>query len=448
MNELLPILASTLISIGANARYEETLTPDSPSRNLREHYGLVDDRGTRNQSEVLQKAIDEMSDNGGGRLLLPKGTYNLSHIYMKSNVHLLIEKDTIIKPDWPANTGISVFVLGTPRGASGHIENVSIRGEGGMFIVDYSDRGMQINEGVRAVTLREVKNFLLSDFLIKDSYTTHCALSFGINKSGPGKMEVFRPTQGLVKNIECWDCSPGYGLLQMHAGEKIHFENLRVIRGGVTFRLETGAGGIHGGVHDITAKNIYCEDGSSAACLGPHTAQNGVVKIDGVRTKGCAWAVTMGPGFVEKHRLGDPRSKPGIFADGTIVENVHAVFGTNAAVSLKGIGGLPKEYLKMLKFDPNDKPRKRVRGPSIGAVKDSTGDAWNPIIKNVTSEGFTYNKGIIRVDKKADRENWRTVLKGLPLLDQLENTVSIRALTQEAREAGRVPSRRSKREEQ
>ena len=51
---------------------------------------------------------------------------------------------------------------------------------------------------------------------------------------------------------------------------------------GVTFRLETGAGGHNGGVHDITAKNLYCENGSTAVLLGPHKAQNGVVKIDGV----------------------------------------------------------------------------------------------------------------------------------------------------------------------
>jgi len=203
----------------------------------------------------------------------------------------------------------------------------------------------------------------------------------------------------------------------MHAGDKIHFENLSAIGGGVTFRLETGAGGHNGGIHNITATNLYCENGSTAVLLGPHKAQNGLVKIDGVTVKGCAFAVTMGPGYVEKRNMDDPHYKPGRFADGTSVRNIRAIFGTNAAISLKGLANVPKEYLKELRFDKNDRVLKRVRGPSVGVVLNRTAGSWNPIIENVTGEGFKYNKGILRIDEKQPR-NWRELLEGLPILEQ------------------------------
>ena len=250
------------------------------------------------------------------------------------------------------------------------------------------------------------------------SFTTYCAVIFTPAKDKDARNRaVFRPTDGLVRNLESTDSSPGYGLVQMHAGDTIHFENLKAIGGGVTFRLETGAGGHNGGVHNITAKNLYCENGSTAVLLGPHKAQNGVVKIDGVTVKSCAFAVTMGPGFVEARNREDKNYKPGIFADGTTVNNVHAIFGTNAAISLKGLANVPKEYLKELRFDKNDRKVKRVRGPSVGVVLDRTAESWNPIIENVTSEGFKYNKGVMKIDEKQPR-NWRKLLEGLPILEE------------------------------
>lgn len=410
------------------AAYVETMNPHGPTRNLQVDFGLVDDQAKDNQSETLQNAIDEVSEKGGGKLILPKGTYRLSGIYLKSDVHLLIEKDTVIRPYWPTGTKTVVFTLGVSKDTEEeYIENVSIRGLGGKFIVDYSDRGSVEGEGIRTINSRQVKNFLISDIHIKDSFTTYCAVIFTPAKDEDARTRaIFRPTDGLVRNLQSTNSSPGYGLVQMHAGDDIHFENLKAFGGGVTFRLETGAGGHNGGIHNITAKNLYCENGSTAVLLGPHKAQNGVVRIDGVTVKSCAFAVTMGPGYVETRNRGDKTYKPGVFADRTTVRNIHAIFGTNAAVSLKGLAKVPEEYLKELRFDENDRVLKRVRGPSIGVVRNGTAGSWNPIIENVTSEGFKYNQGIMKIDEKPPR-NWKQRLEGLPLLDrilqqQLENS--------------------------
>jgi len=414
------ILTLLALTTAVKAAYRETMDPKGLTKNLKEDFGLVDDNAETNQSELLQEAIDKISKRGGGRLILPKGTYRFAGVFLNSNVHLLIEKDTVIRPYWPAGTKTVVFTLGGGGDTEeGHIENVSIRGLGGKFIVDYSDRGSVPGEGIRTINCRQVRNFLLSDIYIKDSFTTYCAVIFTPAKDKDARNRaVFRPTDGLVKNVESTNSSPGYGLVQMHAGDTIHFENLKAIGGGVTFRLETGAGGHNGGVYNITAKNLYCENGSTAVLLGPHKAQNGVVKIDGVTVKSCAFAVTMGPGYVEARNKKDKNYKPGIFANGTTVKNVHAIFGTNAAISLKGLANVPEEYLKELRFDENDRKLKRVRGPSVGVVMNRTAGSWNPIIENVTSEGFKYNKGIMKIDEKQPR-NWRDRLEGLPILDRI-----------------------------
>ena len=95
----------------ADARYQETMDPNGFVKNLESDYGLVDDDAKTNQSALLQKAINDVAAAGGGRLIIPKGTYRFAKVYLKSNVHLLIEKDTVIKPYWPEGTKTVVFIL-------------------------------------------------------------------------------------------------------------------------------------------------------------------------------------------------------------------------------------------------------------------------------------------------------------------------------------------------
>lgn len=132
------------------AAYTETMDPNGLTKSLQSDYGLVDDDARTDQSETFQKAIDDLAAKGGGRLIVPTGTYRLAGVRLRSNIHLLIEKDTVIKPYWPKGTKTVVFHLDaerpsntkkmTPEQERVFIENVSIRGLGGRWIVDYSDR--------------------------------------------------------------------------------------------------------------------------------------------------------------------------------------------------------------------------------------------------------------------------------------------------------------------
>ncbi|HEY0050122.1 MAG TPA: glycoside hydrolase family 28 protein, partial [Pyrinomonadaceae bacterium] len=59
-------------------------------------YGAVAD-GKTLSTEAFRKAIDECSRKGGGRVVVPAGTFLTGAIHLKSNVNLHVSKDAIIK---------------------------------------------------------------------------------------------------------------------------------------------------------------------------------------------------------------------------------------------------------------------------------------------------------------------------------------------------------------
>lgn len=50
-------------------------------------YGAVSDT-SRLSTDAVQRAIDECSQAGGGRVLVPTGSYKIGTIVLKSNVNL------------------------------------------------------------------------------------------------------------------------------------------------------------------------------------------------------------------------------------------------------------------------------------------------------------------------------------------------------------------------
>ena len=381
------------------AEYRETMDANGLTKNLHSDYGLVDYDAMTDQSETFQRAIDDLAAQGGGRLIVPKGTYRLAGVRLRSNIHLLIESDTVIKPYWPEGAKTVVFLLDAERPNKGEmtaeqektfIENVSIRGWGGRWIVDYADRAPKDGEGVRAVLAKMVRNFLIADLDVKDNFTTYCGITLTPlqTRSETKDWPVSRATDGTIRNCRIYNASPGYGLTQLHGAQSVHFEDIHA-RGGVTLRLETGAVGLRIGVYNITAKNVVNENGRCAVMFGPHSAVNGVVKVDGVLSKSSTYAVSMGKGGVKEAQLRiEPHATDGSFAEGSYVKNIHAVFGRHAQVKTHSMLAIPEEYYDDLKLRWFDK---FFEGPSIGAVKDSTQGLYHVHIENVTMEGFTYN---------------------------------------------------------
>ena len=98
-------------------------------------YGAVGD-GVADDASAIQKAIDECSENGGGRVVVPAGkTFMASPFHLASNVNLHLEPNSrlLANPDEGAYTE-SAF--GDNRGegmmwiSGKDIENVSITGQG------------------------------------------------------------------------------------------------------------------------------------------------------------------------------------------------------------------------------------------------------------------------------------------------------------------------------
>ncbi|CAA6692721.1 MULTISPECIES: glycosyl hydrolase family 28-related protein [unclassified Lentimonas] len=404
MNPLFKILWVVCFALGqasiVTAEYTETMDPNGLIQNLQSDFGLVDDGAQSNQSVVMQRAIDDIAAAGGGRLVLPKGTYRFAGVYLKSNVHLLIEQGTVIKPYWPEGTKAAVFIIDAQRPSKKkglseadervYIENVSIRGVGGPFVIDYSDRDRRKGEGVRGILGKMVKNFLIENVDLKDNFSVYCGITLTPlqTKYDSSDWSVSRATDGTVRNCRIFNASPGYGLTQLHGAQSVHFENIYA-KGGVTLRLETGAVGDNTAVYDISAKNVINENGRCAVMMGPHSAMNGIVRVDGVTSISSAYAVTIGKGGVKAAELEqNPDAVDGIFAAGSYVKNIHAIFGKTAQIKKHAMLEIPEAYYGDLKMRWENK---FFEGPSIGAVKDSTAGHYTVIVEDVTLEGFEYN---------------------------------------------------------
>ncbi|MBK1875778.1 glycosyl hydrolase family 28-related protein [Pelagicoccus mobilis] len=433
MKKTLLTLATLTLTLVGNAAYIDTIDQVLVEKDLVADFGMVADDAASDQSAKLQDAIDEISAKGGGRIYLPAGTYSFNSIYMNSNVHLVIDKGVIIKPflhESQKGNGVFHFTNKSEsrKGEEGFIENVSIRcsEEGEYFTIDYSHIPLNIKHkrqekhSARAFKCVQVRNFMIEGMYVIDNWTTHCAGIFVPSKiEGCDEWEVYKPTAGLIRNFKSINSSPGYGLAQLHAGYDLRFENLSTTNGGITFRLETGAGGHYGGVDQISADTIYCENGVTAMAMGPHTAKNGMVTARNITALSCGTAVQMGPGFDDGR---ENSGVPGRFADGCLIENVHAVYGENAPIATKTISHLAEWQLERLWFDEKTQ---LIRGPSQWIAHDKTGDSWSPTIRDVTSEGFSPEISPVLEREKQPRSDYKAILKNYSIWKELPEYLKV-----------------------
>ncbi|BAX81103.1 glycosyl hydrolase family 28-related protein [Labilibaculum antarcticum] len=357
---------------------------------------LVDDyvakgNDKKDDSKKLQRAINELSAmKNGGRIIVPAGTYYFSMINLKSNVHIEIENDVIIHPaPRTDNKNYAVFLMGDNKTI---VKNVSVRGLGGNFTVDL--RNLK-NKNVTVFRLNNSDNFLLANFDVKDEMTKFSSIAFGYTDYKGG---YTKSRNGVVKNASTDNSHYGYGLVQAQAGHNILFKNLSG-EGGVTLRLETGNNKMNklqvGGISDIFAKNIACENGNSAVMISPHGIQNGHVEVDGVKSVNCGFAVRIGNGYVKKDQI-KLGVKPGSYASTSKVQNVTATFGETAQVKSKHFKYMPVDLRK--KIQKTDDPKVHI-APSIAAVvNDAAGEGkgkYKIEVKNVKAIGFTSQPKVV-----------------------------------------------------
>lgn len=399
--------------VQAWAAYTETMDMDGPSLNCRNR-GLRHDGAETDQAGVLQAAVDELAAKGGGRLIIPNGTYAFTPVEIRSNVHVLIEKDTVIMPFLtdPPHAGRGVFTIG--RG-SGHADNVSIRGLGGRFTVDFR-RDYNHASRVRAIIVGDVTNFLISDLNVQDCYTIFSAIT--ISAPQTDRKGFVGAIDGTIRDCSIYHASNGYGLVQAHSAKSVLFENLYAL-GGVAMRLECGVRPDNpqqlGGVFDVLGRNVRCENGYVALLLGPHSTHCGVVRVDGIEAISCEFAVKLTGGFVSRNPKKAPKEgpEPGTFAKGTSIRNIRAVFGMDAQLSPKHLPYLPANLRRHV---VNDYP-KFLRGPSITGVLNHAN--YEVQIENLETEGFgevrpllTRDDALVDEETRALTRKYRELFRG------------------------------------
>jgi hypothetical protein len=271
--------------------------PNAAVRNNKKN--LVTDFGANNSdsnddSDKLNNAIRNLSNNGGV-LTIPKGTYYFNKIRMRSNVHLEIEKGTVIFPTKGLTPAKNHRIFDFANKTEDKIENASIIGKGGKFIVDL--RGNS-SKNLIVADVGNVDNFKIANITIKDEKTVFASILISFTDNSGDAW----PHNGIIENVNQINAHTGYGLIQAYAADNILFKNL-ACTGGVTLRLETDNLAMKtankGGVRAIFATNIANTNGLTPLMFSPHFMENGKVTVDGVTAIGCAYAVRVEHGFIE-----------------------------------------------------------------------------------------------------------------------------------------------------
>lgn len=393
---LLSAVAVTAITTSSTAKNMDRNANGIKEINAVKEFGLTSSDDL-DQSAKLQAAIDKVSKSGGGELYIPAGTYRFKGVRMATGVHLVVDKGAVFKPYYGDNIKQKMVMLTfsstkeqEERGE--YIKDCSLTGiNGERFTVDYSflERPTLKNNypnGIRFIMCRMVKDFKISDINILDNYSTYCGIILvpaSEKIKGVDKWKISRPTDGVLENCSLYKGSSGYGLTQLHGALRVHFENLYSM-GGVTLRLETGAGGKWGGVFDITGHNIRNEYGLAAVMLGPHTTINGDVKIDGIISHSSARTATVGAGFND-----GKNDRKGRFGDGCELTNIKSIYGIFAQIHNKSLWGLSDSDIETkISWAYGADGARGIRGPAMGAVTNAAEGIYKVKISNIIMEGY------------------------------------------------------------
>ena len=89
---------------------------------------------SHDDSDTFQRAISQISQNGGGQVIVPAGTYRIHNIDLKNDTHVLFEAGVTLVPG--KGRGRNLFNCGND-GAP--VSNVALIGPEERFTVDFTD---------------------------------------------------------------------------------------------------------------------------------------------------------------------------------------------------------------------------------------------------------------------------------------------------------------------
>lgn len=293
-------------------------------------------------TDAFQDAIDYVSNNGGGHVNVPQGTYRFLEVQLKSDVHLIFQNGCTLYP-YTANrdpndqTNVIMLHLGKLEA----IENVSVRSVG-------PTRTKFMLEGyfnlLQAISCADVRNFEIRRFDFVDTKTAKASVGLTWRQStanGSSLNQNRIPIDGSFRWLKNTDAHFGFGTIQANAGDNIHFQGIESV-GGVALRLETdwkamtladyndNDPDLDLGLSNIYANNITSRDGQSAIKLAPHALDNGSVTINGVYSYNSLYAIEIMEGSLHKFTEYS-YMQPGTFSSITI-NNVTAEYTAGPVV--------------------------------------------------------------------------------------------------------------------
>jgi Pectate lyase superfamily protein len=327
------------------------------------NYGALGN-GSADDSAAFNSAIQAAaSASPAGDVYVPApGTYKIGDVHPKSGVDIKIEHGAVIQK---ASSGAwnDIFHLAGPNDTT-FLENVSIQGVNGNFVLDMSNSP---STGTNGIFLRNVRHFAIknmdciqnnSNQLMLSPTSLAPCLMFRGTPAGPVNGVYNHPTDGDLVNLHSRYSPFGYGLTQVTSGDNLRFSNISS-DGGVALRVETDGNNIYT-VDNLSADNVTCTNGHAPVHLVPHYQNNGKLTITNVHSNSCEEGLSI---------LGTT----GSFSSASTISGVSVVGGPNA---------------QLRDSDPTNDPGSWVVGPSKWCQLWSGGISYSVGVSNISCGGL------------------------------------------------------------
>lgn len=340
--------------------------PDSfrETVNYKEQYN-VDNSFDTDDSASLQQAIDDLSAAGGGKIFIAKGNYTFGNVFLKSNVHIEVDSESVFRPLVTPGTRQLLMFGFTSTDANNPVTNTSLFSVNGRFTVD-ATVVRPLGRGFRFCNFRHADGFLASNITILDDHTTFAAFVFNgetINNRAYG------PKNGVVKNCNTVNSDFGYGLVQMQLGKNIYFSNIDG-DGGTTLRMESHNKNLRtldaiNTLDNVVGRKISLKEGNAAVMLSPHFIQNGVVNMKDITAIHSSYAVRIESGFLTQDEKDFGLTEVGTFNSNSVIKDVKATYSPSLAQHRPDF----KFFLPCdLQGNTVTDARNDIYGPSVSAV--------------------------------------------------------------------------------
>ncbi|WP_281991266.1 hypothetical protein [Aquimarina aggregata] len=332
---------------------------------------VVDELPRHNATQRIQTAIDQASALNGGRVIIRPGRYIVKPINVKSNVHIRLKPNVIMRAD-QRNTSLAernrhkdIFLIGRRK----NVFNVTIVGEGkgeSRPKFRYFRESNRNVGGARAFSVNGVKNCFIQNVIIEDNETRFAGIDFNFNFIDISKRG--RPTNVTIDNCEIRNAAFGYGLVQLNAGANVLLSNLTGY-GGITARLESDNrtfGSTTIGIDNCHVRNVLTVNGNTSVLLQPWNVVNGNVFIDGAHAINCNFAVETQDGYLDT-------TGKGRFGPNSYIKNVTHVYGLTATSHFAIEASIPNclfRFFKKNEPSPDAEESASRVGPSVCVVGD------------------------------------------------------------------------------